>query len=186
MENLIPLFFVIITAIISLFATARKQQSGQQKDRSTQETEGQRDEWQSHEHQNGEKFSERQPSSRTAQNNNQGTGSFQQQAPQGYRQAPSPQKPEQEIGATPKRMEEPFAEPSLEEKKQQISEKTVSFTKDQQEQDEAPSREKKSKPKRTTKTRKRTRQKSKLQTIREDFDVEEAIIYSEIIQRKYF
>ena len=148
MENLIPLLILVVSGIISLFASSRKQKS-----------------------------------------NKQGSDSFQEdKTPRGDQeigQSFFPDQEEQEKQPV-EEQQESFGEQTVEQKKQQITEKDASPSDSRsQSEEEKPQVEHLSKP-RHAKAKKRSGEKTSIQAIKENFDVKEAIIYSEIINRKHF
>ena len=148
MEELIPLLILVVSGIISLFASARKQKS-----------------------------------------NKQGSGSFQEdKTPGGEQEIGQSFFPDQEEAEEQpvEEQQESFGEQTVEQKKQQLTEKYASLSDSRsQPEEKKPQVEHLSKPRRG-KAKKRSGEKSSIQAIKEKFDVEEAIIYSEIINRKHF
>jgi len=147
MEDLIPLLIIVVSGIISLFASARKQKR-----------------------------------------NNQTTGTFEEKDTNTGDQeiGQSFFRNEEEEQPANGQEEEPRREETLAERKQRLHEESEAPSiPGQQPREQKPMVEELSKPQ-SARIKKRPGEKSSIEAIKEKFDVEEAIIYSEIINRKYF
>ena len=140
MEDLIPFLIIVISGIISFFASARKDKSKKQAEE-------------------------------TFEFNNESTEY--EEGLQNQQQSEDEEKYSRFFGET------------VEERKQVLTQEEDEPAEKQSQKIEERRETKKQKPTASA-TKQKQREKTKIETIRDRFDVEEAIIYSEIINRKHF